>query len=76
MLDARKELLKLVQPQLNIGHSGRPRKKPLAEESARAKNFLEMIQAEGAMIAALLATTAGHQPPHPPPQPPPPHPFQ
>ena len=61
MLESRKEVLQLVQPQLNISASGRPRsKKPLAEESKRAQSFLEMVHAEGAMIASLLATTAGH----------------
>ena len=60
MLHSNKELKKLVQPVLTIGSSGRPRKKPLAEESSRAKNFLEMIKEEGVVIASLLAATAGH----------------
>ena len=60
VLHSHKELKKLVQPVLNIGSSGRPRKKPLAEESSRAKNFLEMIKEEGVVIASLLAATAGH----------------
>ena len=63
ILEARGHLMTLVQPVITLKRHGRPTTKYCKEDESRAKFFLEMVEQEGACIAALLATTAGGRPP-------------
>ena len=58
ILEARGHLMTLVQPVITLKRHGRPTTKYCKEDESRAKFFLEMVEQEGACIAALLATTA------------------
>ena len=63
ILEARGQLMTLVQPGITLKRHGRPMTKLCKEDEGRAKSFLEMVKQEGECFAALLATTAGGHPP-------------